>query len=233
MAITLYEFIKNNPVLKNASLETQKMLAQCAIIKNLNPAQILFQHGDIANSVYFILDGQVSICIFSSEGRQLSLNIITEGNIIGEIAVLDGGTRSASAIAIKNLEIASISRQDFLRLVENDKSLSQSIIADLCSEIRRISDKIVSLGLSNLEASLAQILIEHAITNSNSLAKEAILRITQEEIAFIAGVSRVTVNKYLNVWKRKGLINISRGKITIKDNARMIQIIEQNSENTF
>ncbi len=226
MSPYLIDFFSTNPIFTNTLVHTRENLSKVAIFRTLEPGQILFQHGDTANSLYFILEGDISVCLFANDGRQLGLNVVAAGNLLGEIAVLDNGPRSASAIAISKCHVASVASNDFRSAIKKDSQLSQNIINFLCAQIRRVSNRIIDVNALQLESSIARILIE-AGQNATSVGKQKkIVRIKQEEIGFIAGVSRVTINKYLNNWARKGIVTISRGKIVIENIETLLAIID-------
>jgi len=226
VALSLNEFFSSNPIFKDVSNHTRDYISKMALFKTLEPGQILFQHGDAANSLYFILEGDLSVCLFANDGRQLGLNVVSEGNLLGEIAVLDNGPRSASAIAIAKCQVASVTSNNFRNSIKKDAQLSQNIINFLCAQIRRVSDRIIDANALQLESSIARILIEAGQNSSSGSKQKKVVRIKQEEIGFIAGVSRVTINKYLNNWARKGIVSISRGKIMIENIDILFAIID-------
>ncbi len=226
MTLSLDDFFLCNPIFKDVSNHTREYISKMALYRTLEPGQILFQHGDAANSLYFILGGDVSVCLFANDGRQLGLNVVYEGNLLGEIAVLDDGPRSASAIAIAQCQIASIASNNFRSIIKKDQQLSQNIINFLCAQIRRVSNRIIDANALNLESSIARILIEAGQNSTSGSSQKKIVRIKQEEIGFIAGVSRVTINKYLNNWARKGIVTITRGKIIVENIDTLFAIID-------
>lgn len=226
MALSLNDFFSINPIFKDVSNNTREYISKTALYKTLEPGHILFQHGDAANSLYFILEGDLSVCLFANDGRQLGLNVVTEGNLLGEIAVLDNGPRSASAIAIAKCQVASVASNSFRGAIKKDPHLSQNIINFLCSQIRRVSNRIIDVNALQLESSIARILIEAGQNSTSGIKQKKIVRIKQEEIGFIAGVSRVTINKYLNNWARQGIVTITRGKIMIENIDTLFAIID-------
>jgi CRP-like cAMP-binding protein len=213
-------FLRENPVLGAASEDTRAKLAASAVVRRLHPRQILFQHGDPAEALYLVLQGRLSICLQTLDGRQLALNLVSAGSVLGEIAVLDGGLRSASAIALDDCTIAAVRRQDFLQAVSGDPALVESLFRKLCAELRRVSERVADAGFLDVQAGLAQRLLEQLPPGGREVA------LSQDELAQSLGVSRITANKYLNAWRREGWVALARSRITVLDSASLIRMIE-------
>lgn len=222
---TVERFLHDSPVLGAASAETRMRMTQVAGVRRLKSRQILFQHGDQADALYLILKGRLSICLQTLDGRQLALNLVSAGSILGEIAVLDGGIRSASAIALDDCEVGVIQRPDFLQAVRSDAALSESLIKRLCAELRRVSERVADAGFLDVQAGLAQRLLE-SLRTEGANGGQSVAALSQEDLAQSMGVSRVTANKYLNLWRRRGWVALSRSRITVLDSAPLLELIE-------
>lgn len=225
MRLAVERFLRDSPVLSEASGETRARLARAAGFRRLRGRQILFQHGDPADALYLVLRGRLSICLQTLDGRQLALNLVSAGSILGEIAVLDGGIRSASAIALDDCEVAVIPRFDFLHAVRSDAGLSESLIRRLCLELRRVSERVADAGFLDVQAGLAQRLLESMRVDAGGDARP-VATLSQEDLAQSIGVSRITANKYLNAWRRQGWVALSRSRITVLDATPLVRLIE-------
>lgn len=219
------EFIRINPLLCASSPQTHARLAGMRR-RRLAARQILFQHGDAPDAVYLLLSGRISICLQTLDGRQVALNTVGPGQIIGDIAVLDGNPRSASAIALSDCETAVVPRSDFLRLIDDDPLLARGLIARLCQDLRRVSQRVAADGFLDVQAGLAHRLLARPGMPA-STGDEVAIDISQEELAQSVGVSRVTANKYLNQWQGRGWIKLTRGRITICDGAPLAGLIDR------
>ncbi|MEC5397389.1 Crp/Fnr family transcriptional regulator [Uliginosibacterium sp. H1] len=228
MSALLQKFMSENIVLREAGAATRARLAELAIPRRLHARQILFQHGDRAESIYLVLAGKLSICLQTLDGRQLALNLVTAGSLLGEIAVLDGGIRSASAIALSDCSLAVLRREDFLHGVRGDPALAEGLIRRLCGELRRVSERVADAGFLDVQAGLAQRLLESARDGEESEAdpRKAVVVLSQEALAQSVGVSRVTANKHLNAWQRKGWVALARSRVTVLDAMPLLALIE-------
>lgn len=112
-------------LLKHLAAAELDQLARMAITRLCRPNEAVFLKGDPGNSMMAVVHGRVRICSYSSEGREVILNVINPGEVFGEIALIDGGSRTADAFAMDATELVVLSRRDFLPFLErNPRSAS-------------------------------------------------------------------------------------------------------------
>lgn len=230
MSGTVRKFLQSDELFSSAEEATRARLIERASVRRLTPNELLFSEGDPANAVFGVLKGRISICLHTVGGRQLRLNEVGPGGLLGEIAVMDGGLRSASAIALTAGEAVVLRRDDVLTALESDPALARRALIRLCAELRRVSGHLADAGLLDTNARLARRLLDRADETGGASEGEAVARITQEELAQSFGVSRVTVNKHLNEWRRRRWVSLSRNKITILSIDALVALIEERSD---
>jgi CRP-like cAMP-binding protein len=148
----------------------------------------------------------------SAEGKDAVFNLINEGAIFGEIALLDGRTRTADAVAVTDCQLMVIDRRDFLPLLRSQQELAIKIIDVLCARLRRTSEQVEDIMFLDLPGRLAKALLR--LTDEAS-TKDRKLTITQGEIGEIIGMSRESTNKQLREWQERKWIKLERGGISI------------------
>jgi CRP/FNR family transcriptional regulator, cyclic AMP receptor protein len=179
----------------------------------------IFAKGSPGQSLMAVLRGRVKISSPSDDGKEVVFTIFNAGDIFGEIAVLDGGERSADATAIADCELLVLARRDFLRVLENRADLCLSLLKILCGRLRQTSEQVEDVMFRHLEWRLAKALL-HLVESVGLRALHSPsveLHVSQRELGAMAGGSRESVNKILQGWHRRGLIDLSKGSIIIRD----------------
>jgi CRP/FNR family transcriptional regulator, cyclic AMP receptor protein len=175
-----------------------------------------------------VITGKIRISAGAADGREIFLNIMEPGDTFGEIALLDGGTRTASATATIDSELVSIRREHFLALLEREARVALELLR-LCGErLRWTSGLVEDAALLDAPARLAKRLLSLGQMHGQQRGNGVTLRISQEELANFLGVSRQVVNQYLQGWKVKGWVDIGRGSVTVLDQAALKGATQKN-----
>lgn len=176
----------------------------------------IFFRGDRGDSMYFILHGSVEISIATEEGKKIILSILPGGASFGEIGVLDGGQRTANAMALDNTYMWKLEQKDFLKAMESFPPGDwMRITRQLCGLLRRIDYNLETFCLGNAETRLIAKLFELGRSESGPLPNELTLKISQSQLAEMTNLSRETTNRILSQMEKDGFIKRSYGKITI------------------
>ena len=151
-------------------------------------------------------------------GRQMVLTTMRDGDVFGEIALLDGKERTADATAMTDCELLVVSRRSLLSLLERRPDLAIGLMVVLCERIRRTNEQVEDLAFLDLEARIAKVLIRLAEENGDADRRTPIsIKISQRALGELVGGSRESVNKHLQDWKRMGIIALEKGVILISD----------------
>ena len=179
--------------------------------------------GDPGDALFAVSDGLVEINVIAASGKKLSLNLMKPGDVFGEIALLDGGVRTANATALEDSQLLRISRASVRDLMQANPLLSIELIEVLCHRLRWVNEQMVDQALLPFPMRLAKrLLILQAHMNESGSR----LSISQSELASFAGASREATNKTLNGWRQKNWIEISRGAIRVSDHAALTGVAE-------
>lgn len=173
--------------------------------QHFRKGELVFSRGDIGDQVYLIMKGRIKFSVLNSEGRELTFSHSIEGELFGEIAVLDSSTRSANAIAISDVHLMSLSRTRFKVIQQEYPAISSSIIDLLCERIRGLSDHIEGVSLFSIDIRLARFLLMEMEKQELTEGKIE-LDITQAELAMLLGASRPKVNVALSGLEAMGAI---------------------------
>jgi CRP-like cAMP-binding protein len=200
-----------------ADSEVDAVLAHASISRYADGDQI-FAKGDPGNSMMAVLKGRVMISSPSADGRQVVLTAVRDGEVFGEIALLDGGERTADATAVGDCELLVVPRRSLMALLERRPDICIGLLHVLCERLRRTNEQVEDLAFLDLEARMAKALVRLAEENNGASAARPLgVKISQRALGEMVGGSRESVNKHLQDWKRSGIIAIEKGAIVIRD----------------
>jgi len=197
--------------------EADAILAQATVARYAEGV-LIFAKGDPGNSMMAVLRGRVMISSPSVDGRQVVLTTFREGDVFGEIALLDGKERTADATAAADCELLVVARRSLLGLLERQPELAHQLLIVLCERIRRTNEQVEDFAFLHLETRIAKALLRLAQEEGQRApASHLGLKISQRALGEIVGSSRESVNKHLQDWKRSGIIELEKGSILIRD----------------
>jgi len=204
-------------------------LGDLALRRNYGKGERIFLKGDPGNAMMAVLGGRVQICTYSSDGREVVLNVIHPGEVFGEIALIDGGERTADAFAMEATELLVLSRRDFLPYLERNPKVCVKLLEMMCLRMRWTSEQLEDFSFLDLRSRLAKRLIYLASLHGEESPRGTRInvRLPQQLLASMIGTSREAVNKQLRAWEGDGIIDVSRGSITILDREPLKQIVSE------
>ncbi len=212
-----------------ADLDTRIVdrIAGSALLRPIVKNDFLFRKGDEGDALYGVLQGKIAITTQGPKGKTNILNLMEPGDFFGEIAFLDGQTRTADAYAIEDSEVLQIYRRDFYPLLDAEPVIAKRLIELLCERLRWTSEAIEDAHFLELSARLAKCFLRLAIGyGRESLNGTTIdLMLTQEKLAQMMGASREAVNKELRSWETAGWLAHEDGHYTIRDQMALRSIV--------
>jgi len=178
--------------------------------------QTIFTRGDEGRELFLVLSGRVRLSVLTAEGRELSFAHAEDGSLFGEIAMIDGGARTADATAVGKVKAASLSRPAFERLIVEHPSISGALLQFLCKRIREADQQLEAIALCPIEVRLARFFLANARARNEDLDESEVeipFQMSQSELALLIGASRPKVNTALSLLESNGAVK--RGKNTI------------------
>lgn len=179
--------------------------------------EVIFHKDDPGSALHIVKSGQIKIAAESPEGEEVLLTILSEGDFFGELSLLDGKPRSATATAMEAAQTLTLDRNDLLDVIQKYPEMAGDILAALSDRLRQTDILLEDAVFLDLPARLAKRLLElsskHGLETDGGV--EIDLRLTQQDLANAVGASRVAVNKLLGLFQDKGLISIDKHRITI------------------
>jgi CRP/FNR family transcriptional regulator/CRP/FNR family cyclic AMP-dependent transcriptional regulator len=211
------ELIRDVPLLARLPGPELRALASHGRVHSYPAGTFIFREGDAGDSLHILIEGQVRVAVLSPSGEEVSIALLGPGEFVGDLALLDGRPRSASAIASGPTKTLVVTRRDFRQWLGERPAAALALLEALSLRVRRTDEALADIAVLDLPHRLAKRLLSLAADASNDGAARPKLRITQSELASMLGLSRESVNKQLNQFARRGWIELGRGTVTVLD----------------
>jgi CRP/FNR family cyclic AMP-dependent transcriptional regulator len=178
--------------------------------------EVIFHEGDRGDSVHLIERGHVAIRVGTPLGDVATLIILGPGSAFGELALLDGNERrSASAVAIGSVETRVVDHREFEALRRDHPQSERFLVALLAAQVRRLSELAVEAMFVPADTRVLRRLL--ALAAQFGEDDSAVIPLTQDDLASMAGTTRSTANRVLKKAEADGLLRLARGRIEIVD----------------
>ncbi len=207
------------------------LVAAALRVRRFRRGETIFHAGDPGDSLFIIAAGLVKITIPSDEGSEPAiLTTIGPGGFFGELSLLDGAARSATAVALEAVEAHVLRRDVFERLLDDEPGLRTALLVALASEIRRLTAQVEDLHFLDLPGRLARHLLRSVSTASGDASGDGDGLVgeyrlpwpfTQAELAGMIGGSRQSVNRLLADLVADGLLRFEGDVLVIPDAERL------------
>jgi len=215
LALAIQTILERSRLFRSLPVPALQQITALAIRRSYRNGASVFSQGDPGDALYGVASGRVRISASGPDGREIFLNIMEPGDSFGEIALLDGAPRTASATASAPSELFVIKREPFLSLLQRDPKVTYQLLQLLCQRIRWTSGLAEDSALLSTPSRLARRLLTLVRVPGQSTAPGARIAMSQEDIARFLGLSRQMVNQYLQQWKSAGWVQLGRGQITL------------------
>lgn len=187
-------------------------LPQLFTRKNFVKGQTIVSEGDTQRNLHFVNSGVVKVFKTSSEGKEQIIKIVRPGESFNDITVFGSGNSPYSALALGNTSIYWIHKNDLMPVMEKNWRIAQNALETLGDQARALLTLIEDLSFKNVTGRVAKILLQ----NSNP-GPDGYQRLTQYEMAAMAGTAREVVGRSLKSLEENGIISLERHRIVIKD----------------
>ncbi len=214
------EILKSNPYFEGLSSGELEAVGKYVFQKKYQRDEMLLLEGEAAQALYFVSEGAVKVFKTSAEGKEQILAIIRPNETLNEVPVLNGGINPASAQAMTPLTVYGISSADMHRILGDHCRVAMNIIQIMAKRLRHIVSLVEDLSFRRVIGRVARILLDYAGDGTS-----AGTRLTQRDMAAMAGTAREVVSRSLKSLEDDGIINIDRHRIVIKDRQALEEMV--------
>jgi CRP/FNR family cyclic AMP-dependent transcriptional regulator len=215
--------LRGSTIFEGLDQATRLELAGFAHVKRYAAGAPIFRKGDPGASMMAIASGAVRISLITPSAREVVLTELSAGDVFGEVAMLDGGERSADATAATNCSLVVLERRTLLRLIERNPGLAVRIVELLCARLRRSDERMIDIAFLDLPAKLAKALLRATAGGATPAVRTSL---SQTELANRIGASRENVNRCLKGWQRAGLVELRDGWVVISRRAALESLVQ-------
>lgn len=220
------ELLKKAPLFSQLSNETLGDLAAQLRRRTFRRDTIIFHKDQAGDALYVVDSGRIRIFLPTAGGEELTVDVAGPGDVFGELALLDGRPRSASAESLEDAVTFSISREEFQKYLARNPTLAVSLVELLSSRLRHVTEYAESLAFLDVHARLARMLLEMAERYGvQKDGTEIDFDLTQADLGAMVGATRERVNRALAAFRAQGLIELRGRKIVLLDTNRLRQRI--------
>ena len=207
------------PIFVDLDKEELEDVAQSCTPRKYPKNSMIILEEEFGDIVFIIKKGTVKITRVNDEGKEVILAMLGEMEVFGEMAIIDGESRSANALAQENCELLAISSEDFINLLRNHFSVSLGLMSELAKRLRKSDQHIEALSLSDAEhrigVSILNLAEEIGVIRKGKVTIENLP--FQQDIANMSGTSRETVSRILKIFEDRQLILKEGHKVLIPD----------------
>jgi CRP/FNR family transcriptional regulator, cyclic AMP receptor protein len=209
-----YGILKNIALFSSLSNKELHQIREHIILREFKKNQMILGEEETSQFMYIIIRGKVKISRLGKEGKETILSLHESGEFFGELALIDGKTTPAGVVAVENSTVAIISKNHFHSLLYTQQKVLENLLQILCSRLREAWLKIEMMNFNDASQRLKMLLNILAETYGNKTTEGTVLRVKliHQDIADMTGLTRETVTRVLDKWKKTGEIKILDGK---------------------
>jgi CRP/FNR family cyclic AMP-dependent transcriptional regulator len=219
--------LPDDSILKEIDSADFDALLSLAVPRRFRRGQTVFEEGDTGDSMMIVLSGRLKVSVVSAQGRETVLDYIGPGGIAGEVAVLDGGPRTATLTALESTEVVLLLRRDLFPYLARHTDVALRVIRTLCRRLRRtnvlVHDHATLAMAPRLARGLMRLLALHGEQNGEAIR----LRMNQGELGGYVSLSRENVNRQLREWASEGIVALGRGSVMVLAPQTLARIAEE------
>jgi len=220
MAVQL-EALKSIPYFSNLSLAELESIRRFVFEKTADRGEVILFEGEPAESVYFVVSGAVKVFKTSAEGKEQTLSIVRPGESFNDVPIFDGGANPASARAMGPVLLYGIRKSDMKAILRDHPQIALNVIKVLANRVRHLVSLVEDLSFKHVIGRVARILLEHVGGEVRPGT-----RLTQQEMAAMAGTAREVVGRSLKALEEQGAIKLDHHRIIITDKEALRKIME-------
>lgn len=217
---TATELLRSVPLFADLEEGELERFSQVAVPRSFPAGTRVFHEGDSSDACYIVSEGSFRVTREHSDGRAITLATLGPGEIFGELAMLDGDTRSASAESITDGTLLALPANDVRSLLGRNPEIALKLVAGLVRRLRAANMRLSRQSFQTVPSRVAGILAQLSREGQENKdgegeMQEVTIRMNQTDLAQLAGTSRESVSRFLAELERAGVVRSGRGRVTV------------------
>ena len=220
--VSAVDLLARVPLLSGLEPGELERIAQVAIPRSFPKGARVFHEGDTSDACYVIRSGEVRVTREHPDGRAIALATLGPGELVGELAMIDGGVRSASVEALTDVDLLAVSATDMRGLLERNAQITAKLVVALTKRLRETNERISRQSFQTVPSRVAGVLSQLVSEENAEQGRDGVtIRMNQADLAQLAGTSRESVSRFLAVLERAGVVRVGRGRVTVLEPPRL------------
>ena len=215
------DFLKSVNIFSDLSESELNSIQEICKTRKYPKNSMIILEEEMGDVVFIVTSGTVKITRVNDEGKEVILAMLGSGEVFGEMAILDGESRSANALSQENCEVITINREDFLSLLKTNNKVSLNLMTEFAIRLRKSDQQIEALSLDDAEHRIGVSILN--LAEELGVIRQGVVTVEnlpyQQDIANMAGTSRETVSRVMKTFEDRGLITKTGHKLSIPDYA--------------
>jgi CRP-like cAMP-binding protein len=210
------------PLFSKLSRGDLEQISRVAVARNYPRGVRVFHEGDTSDACYIVRSGDLRVTREHPDGRAIALATLGPGDIFGELAMLDGEARSASVETLSECELLALPAGDVRRMLQSSSEITVKLVVALTRRLREANERIARQSFQTVPSRVAGVLSQLIAEETPLEGRNGItIRMTQADLAQLAGTSRESVSRFLAVLERAGVVHVGRGRVTVLEPRRL------------
>ena len=207
------------PVFETLGPDDLQRVAEVAVPRTFPAHHVIFREGDESDTCYVVRAGHARAVREHADGRMIALAHFGPGDIFGELAMFDAERRSATVETLDDVQAIAVLGADMRRLLRRHPDIAVKLVIALGRRLREANERLARQSFQTVQSRVAVVLdgLVRQAQEEGADSRDVLVKITQADIAQLAGSSRESASRFLAVLERAGVITQGRGRITVHD----------------
>src|ERR687887_2950929 len=216
------ELLARVPLFSELATGELDRISRVAVPRSFPAGVRVFHEGDRSDACYLVRSGDLRVTREHPDGRAIALATLGPGDLFGELAMLDGQARSASVETLSDSELLALPAADVRRLLADHPGISVKLIAALTKRLRETNERVARQSFQTVPSRVAGVLSQLIAEETTAESHQGVtVRMTQADLAQLAGTSRESVSRFLATLERAGVVSVGRGRVTVLEPRRL------------
>ena len=211
-------YLKNVNLFHGMSDEQMRMVEERTVMREIRRKEVLYLPGDAGDRIYLLKRGIVKIAALTDDGKEIILALLRQGEVFGEEAVIEDAPRDHMAEAYEDALLCVVTRQDFLGILRAHPEMAFKITKLVGFRLKTLRNRVEGLLFKGAPARLAQTLLDlardHGVKDADGVLLP--LRLSQQDLANLIGVTRESVNLALSDFRSRGLVEMEGRSLRLR-----------------
>jgi CRP/FNR family transcriptional regulator len=215
-SVDVVELLGRVPVFSTLVPGDLQRIAQLAVPRRFEAAEVVFREGDASDTCYIVRDGHARATHEHGDGRTITLASFGPGDIFGELAMFEDELRSATVEATTPTTVVGVLGPDMRALMREHPEIANRLVIALGRRLREANERLSRQSFQTVQSRVAMVLSE-LVAQAGEGSSEVLVTATQADLAQLAGSSRESASRFLAVLERAGVISQGRGRLVVHD----------------